>query len=161
MNYAPKNRDVRLEIVYRNDGNGGGGGVGGCPTLFSWNGNEYVEEEVLNIHAQSDITVYYEPEYLGPTGIIAKLSLRELDQDTSHIDYVNLWVIDSEGNWHDCDLIIAKHSKLGLVTIELYLDDEIRVDLAPSDVGDLFFRIPEIDIDHFIFEINGYNMKTY
>ncbi|MDH7563788.1 MAG: DUF4114 domain-containing protein [Candidatus Bathyarchaeota archaeon] len=140
----------------------GGGGGGGCPTLFSWNGTGYAEEALLDIHASQDVTVDYTLEHLKPAGKLCMLSLRELDNYTSHIDYVKLYAVDAEGNWHECRLIIAIHSKFGPVTAQLSLDDNVRVDLAPSQSVELFF-ITSNDINniqYFIFELNGYNVKA-
>jgi len=140
---------------------GGGGGGGGCPTLFVWNGKTYVKEGLLDIHAESDVTVDYRLKYLKPVGSLCLLSLRELDNYTSHIDYVKLYAVDAEGNWHECVLVSAYHSKLGKVTTELCLDDDIRVDLAPLQRTELLFQLPEgiNNIQYFIFELNGYNLK--
>ena len=138
------------------------GGGGGCPTLFSWNGTGYAEETLLDIHASQDVTVDYRLKYLEPAGSLCVLSLRELDNYTSHIDYVKLYAVDAEGNWHECRLIMAIHSKFGPVTAKLSLDDNVRVDLAPSQSVELFFITPNdiVNIQYFIFELNGYNVKA-
>jgi len=138
----------------------GGGGGGGCPTLFAWNGTSFAEEALLDIHASQDVTVDYRLKYLKPAGRLCMLSLRELENNTSHIDQVKLYAVDSEGNWHECHLVLAIHSELGLVTTQLSLDDDVRIDLAPSQRTELLFKLPKgISIQYFIFELNGYNMK--
>lgn len=131
-----------------------------CPTLFVWNGSEYVEEGVLDIHGNSDITVMYCIETLVPDGYFCELSLKELDEFTSHIDYVKLYAVDSNAEKHPCFLIQAIHSKLGHVEGLLLFDDGRRVDLPPSETIDLRFIAPYSEIDYFIFEINGYNIKA-
>lgn len=141
---------------------GGDGGGGGCPTLFVWNGADYADEGVLNIHAESDITVQHEIESsLALENGVYKLQLRELDEFTSHIDQVKLYAVDYEGEWHICPLIYASHNELGKVTQKLLFDDNIRVDLEPTETIDLNFlpSIPYSQTAHFVFEINGYNMK--
>lgn len=132
-----------------------------CPTLFVWNGSEYVEEATLDIHASSDVTVQHRiEETLVSDGYFYKLSLRELDEFTSHIDYVKLYAVDADGERHECYLIRAIHSEIGRVTRQLRSDDNRRVDLAPQQTINLKFFLPQIDeIAYFIFEINGYNPK--
>jgi len=69
-----------------------------CPTLFVWNGSEYVYEALLNIHAESDITVQHQiQQTLVLDGWFYKLQLRELDNYTSHIDQVKLYAVDQNG----------------------------------------------------------------
>jgi hypothetical protein len=137
-------------------------GGGSCPTLFVWNGTSYVEEGILNIHAESDVTV----QHTIQNTLVLKdgfynLQLRELDNYTSHIDQVKLYAVDSEGEWHLCPLTYAYHSELGKVTWKLRFDDSNRVDLEPTEIIDLKFApsIPYSETAYFIFEINGYNLK--
>ena len=143
---------------------GGGGGGGGCPTLFSWNGTAFTKEALLDIHASQDVTVDYTLKHLTPIGRVCMLQLRELDNYTSHIDYVKLYAVDSEGNWHECQLILAWHSQQGPVTTELLHDDSARVDLAPQQQIQLIFLTPkDVNINNiqcFIFELNGCNWKA-
>jgi len=134
-----------------------------CPTLFVWNGSEYVYETLLNIHAESDITVQHQiQQTLVQDGTFYKLQLRELDNFTSHIDQVKLYAVDSEGEWHLCPLTYAYHSELGKVTWKLFFDDEKRVALTPTQTIDLKFlpSIPYGKTVDFIFELNGYNRKA-
>jgi len=134
----------------------------GCPTLFLWNGTAYAEEGVLHIHAESDVTVCHEIQNtLALEKGVYKLQLRGLDEYTSHIDQVKLYAVDYEGEWHMCPLIYAYHNELGKVTLKLSFDDSNRVDLKTAEIIDLKFT-PSIlygETAHFIFEINGYNMK--
>ena len=142
-------------------GGGGGGNGGGCPTLFSWNRTAYAEEALLDIHSNSDVTVDYTLSHLNPLNRYCLLSLRELDNYTSHIDYVKLYAVDNEGIWHECNLFLAWHSELGRVNHLLALDDDERVDLAPGERTTLLFLLPKNigDIQFFIFELNGHNPK--
>ena len=139
-----------------------GGPGGGCPTLFVWNGTSYVEEGILNIHAESDVTVQHT---IQNTPVLKNgfynLQLRELDNYTSHIDQVKLYAIDGQGEWHLCPLTYAYHSSLGKVKQTLLLDDSNRVDLKPTETIDLKFApsIAYSETAYFIFEINGYNQK--
>ncbi len=138
-------------------------GGGGCPTLFVWNGAGYAEEGILDIHAESDVTVQHEIQNtLALENGAYKLQLRELDNFTSHIDQVKLYAVDDEGKQHLCPLTYAYHNELGKVTWKLFFDDEKRVDLTPTQTIDLKFlpSIPYSQTVGFIFEINGYNVKT-
>jgi hypothetical protein len=137
----------------------GSGQGGGCPTLFVWNGTVYSEECLLDIHAESDVTVLHEIQNALAVGIY-KLQLRELDNFTSHIDQVKLYAVDDEGEWHLCPLIYAKHED-SYVTWKLLFDDENRVNLTPTQIIDLKFlpTISYFKTAAFIFQINGYNEK--
>jgi len=140
-----------------------GGGGGGCPTLFVGDGADYAEEGILNIHAESDITVQHRIQNtLALENGVYKLQLRELDNYTSHIDQVKLYAVDYQGKWRLCPLTYAYHNELGKVTSKLFFDDSKRVDLEPTEVIDLKFTpsIPPSQTAYFTFEINGYNMKT-
>jgi len=136
--------------------------AGGCPTLFVWDGAEYAEEGLLDIHADSDVTVQHEiMNILALEKGVYKLQLRELDDYTSHIDQVRLYAVDYEGERHSCPLTYAYHNELGKVKQTLRFDDDNRVDLKPMEMISLEFA-PPISYDktaHFIFEINGYNSK--
>ena len=140
------------------------GGANGCPTLFVWDGTAYAEEGILDIHADSDVTVQHEIQNtLALKNGVYNLQLRELDNFTSHIDQVKLYAVDYEGEWHSCPLTYAYHSELGKVKHTLKLDDDTRVDLAPTETIDLEFAqpIPYSKTAYFIFEINGYNLKPH
>jgi len=132
-----------------------------CPTLFVWNGTEYIYETLLNIHAESDVTVQHQIQQpLALDGLFYKLQLRELDNYTSHIDQVKLYAVDNGGEWHLCPLTSAKLED-AYVTRKLLFDDNKRVDLTPSETINLKFlpSIPYNQTAYFIFEINGYNKK--
>jgi len=134
-----------------------------CPTLFTWNGEEYVDEGVLDIHGSSDVTVRHvvPKKNLAPENGKLMLSLRELDEYTSHIDYIKLFAAYDNGITRECHLIQAKHNKLGNVKRTLMFDDAKRVDLYPSQAIDVQFVAPPHfnEVDFFIFEINGVNYK--
>ena len=138
------------------------GGGGYCPTLFVWNGSEYVEEALLDIHADTDVTLQHTiAETLVSEKNSYKLSLRELDEFTSHIDQVKLYVVDDDGEMRETHLTKAVHSLLGDVKEPLLHDDDTRLDLTPQQTVDLEFTVPNIDdVACFTFEINGCNWKT-
>jgi hypothetical protein len=116
---------------------------------------------VLNIHADSDITFVQDIEQsLVPEKQLYKLSLRELDEFTSHIDCAKLYAVDNDVRKYECRLVQAVHSERGQVKGLLLHDDNRRVDLVPQQTIDLRFTTPNVnEISYFIFEINGYNIK--
>jgi len=137
---------------------------GACPTLFIWNGSTFVEEALLDIHAESDITLQHSIQNpLTPEHGVCKLQLRELDNYTSHIDQVKLYAVDYQGQYHQGLLFYAKHNELGFVTSELWFDDNIRIDMTPTQTVDLKFLsfIPYDATAHYVFEITGYNRKDW
>ena len=148
--------------VYMPSGGGGGGGMY-CPTLFSWSGTAYAEEGLLNIHGDSDVTIDYWLSHLAPVFRYCLLSLRELDNYTSHVDQVRLFAVDTEDNWYECSLRLAWHTQLGRVDTLLAHNDEQRTDMAPGERIELLFLLPENahDVHHFIFELNGHNPKGH
>jgi hypothetical protein len=136
---------------------------GGCPTLFVWDGEQYAEEETLNIHAMSDVTV----DYCITHALVAangsyKMQLRELDAFISHIDSVRLFAVGEDGSRCTCKLLDAQHSELGRVRRQLLRDDGIRTDLEPTQYIELSFNMPGSykRAFGFVFEINGFNSKT-
>ena len=137
-----------------------GGGGGECPTLFVWNGTDYLSEGVLAIHAESDITIQHSIQNtLALKNGVYRLELRELDNYTSHLDQVKLYAVDDQGEWHLSPLLYADHSELGWVTWKLRFDDENRVDLTPTQTIALRFlpSIPYSQTAYFVFEVNGYD----
>ena len=133
-----------------------------CPTLFVWNGESYVEETVLNIHAETDVTLQHViTQTLVPENGLYQLELKELDNFTSHIDQVKLYAVDQQGRWHLLPLTYAKHNELGMVTRQLLFDDEIRIDLTPTQEIEMRFIqiVSYTKTAYFVFEINGYNRK--
>ncbi len=151
---------IRLRLSYTSSSSGSGGGFF-CPTLFSWDGSAYTEEGLLDIHGTSDITISHTVEHLDPVNRMCLLSLRELDNYTSHIDQVKLFAVDAQDNWYESALQIAWHNRLGRVEALLLHDDESRVNLAPTERIELLFLLPEniSDIHHFTFQLNGHNPK--
>jgi hypothetical protein len=57
---------------------------------------------------------------------------------------------------------LALHNELGPVTAQLSSDDDVRINLEPTQRIELLFTLPNnIDnIQYFIFELNGYNVKA-
>jgi PGF-pre-PGF domain-containing protein len=136
-------------------------GSGGCPTLFVYDGKDYVKERKSNIHSQEgidtvdDITLTVKPAVVDGNYL---LSLKETTlPEHSYIDNVRLFVTDSEGR-KEAELVSAKHSKYGDVTATLEKSDDKRTDTQVFDEIKLKFKVPELKGEaKFIFEIEGYN----
>jgi len=165
--------DSRIEWGYvsipniQDSGGGGGGGCGGSPfgppllcspTLFVWNGSEYVKEATFDLHGDSDVTVRHKIEQLlASENDHYLLSLRELNQSVSYIDYVRLYTVDTEGVMHENNLTYARHNELGNVKQLLKFDDDNRVELGSSQTINLKFETKETaNTAYYIFEIQGY-----
>ena len=137
-------------------------GGGGCPILYSWNGNEFVKIKKLNIHAPEGV------DALDTTSFKMKsidekyeVILREADYisldsfmenpDGSHINYVKL--IDETGK--ECKLISAVHSKYGDVLQALQYEDENRIRTLSGEEIKLTFE--SCSGESFTLTIEGYN----
>jgi hypothetical protein len=145
---------------------GGGGGSGGCPTLFVWNGTGYMDYGVINIHNPTGEDVIREVPIQSEDVCInshkAKFRLREgwpgLNRSESVIDQVRLYAVDSQGNRHLCPLISAEHSRLGKVLPQLLLSDDYRAQMLLLETVDLTFVVPWQNIQGFTFVIEGCNI---
>ncbi len=137
------------------------GGGGGCPTLFTYDGKDYVKERKSNIHSQpgidtvDDITLTTKPVVVDGNYL---LQLKETTlPEHSYIDSVRLFITDSEGK-KEAKLVSAKHSKYGDVINAIAKSDDIRTDTQVFDTIDLKFKVPELKGEaNFTFEIEGYN----
>lgn len=141
-------------------------GGGGCPTLFVWNGSDYVDYGVINIHdVENDVIreVPVQAEDVSVAGYKVKFKLREgwegLNYSHSLIDQVKLYAVDSEGNRLSCPLIKAEHSEQGKVLLNLLFSDDYRTDTYLMDTIDLTFIMPypTETIETFMFIIEGHN----
>jgi hypothetical protein len=148
---------------------GGGsppGGGGGCPILSVYDGDQYVSEGLLDIHASEDIVRRHwlttTPE---PVGHRYKLRLTEHPLTISHIDSVQLIAVLQGGRLLRLPLISAVHSVHGSVLRELLTSDDVRVDTlganhnnGNSEYIDLQFAAPQgLRIVGYCFAIEGYN----
>ncbi len=141
-------------------------GGGGCPTLFVWNGSDYVDYGVINIHdVENDVVreVHVQAEDVSIAGYKVKFRLREgwegLNYSHSLIDQVKLYAVDSEGNRYLCPLIKAEHSEQGRVLLNLLFSDDYRINTYLMDTIDLTFIMPypTETIENFTFIIEGHN----
>jgi len=143
----------------------GGGGGEGCPTLFAWNGKDYVDYGVIDIHDPSGQDVVKEatinPEDLSVNNHKVMLRLREgwpgLQFSESKIDQVQLYALDGDGNRHLCRLISARHSRLENVLPQLLFSDDWKVQALLLETIDLTFTVHYQHIQGFVFVIEGIN----
>ncbi len=144
------------------------GGGGGCPILSVYNGSEFIEEGLLDIHNPDGIDVVTihelvtEPKFVKYRGF---LRLTEHPITISHIDKVELYGRLSNGLLVPLALKSAFHSSLGNVLPELKFSDDNRVDIlgaihnnGTSEFIDIEFKSPPNQIlSGFIFIIEGHN----
>jgi hypothetical protein len=81
-----------------------GGGGGGCPYVFAWNGHNYVKDNNLLPASETgngtDTKDYYKleqpliPVRQGTQSSLYSLQIREFENETDYIDQVKLMVID-------------------------------------------------------------------
>jgi len=153
---------VLLRIFHHSEGGGGG-----CPTLFVWNGSDYVDYGVIDIHNPSGEDVIREVpvqmEDVDINNYKAKFRLREgwpgLKYSESFTDHVKLYAVDDDGNHHLCPLISAMHSRLGNVLPQLLLSDDYRAQMLLLETADLTFVVPYQNVQGFTFVIEGYNAE--
>jgi len=129
---------------------------GGCPILKAFDGEEFQEIEKLNIHSEEGVDTVYSTSFkMKPYDEnIYKIILHEKWYalwEGSHIDYVEL--IDSEGK--ECELIEAKHSKLGDITSLIKESDDERVEIKPGERIELTYG--DCEEEEFELKIEGYN----
>jgi len=158
---------VRCDLYFESSGGGGNGYLTDpCPTLFVWNGNDYVDYGVIDIHNPSGEDVIREVPVLAEDVDINKhkatFRLREgwegLNQSESVIDQVKLYAIGDDGKRYLCPLINAEHSRLGQVLPQLLLSDDVRTQILLLETVDLKFIVPHQNVQGFTFVIEGCNL---
>jgi len=142
---------------------------GGCPTLFVWNGTEYVDEGVLNIHSEPNVDTVVN-HTLATTPVkqyfVYTLKLAEIaygyNFSHSYIDQVKLYVTDYDNVIHESYLIYANHSRYGNVWNQLFFSDDARTETVKNDKIILKFLVPfwVSDAKAFTFRIEGHNWKV-
>ena len=129
----------------------------GCPILYSWNGNDFKEIELLNIHAPKDQDVTFSSSFsMDPKDGKYEIILHEAAYkfwDGSHINSISL----KDANGKECHLVSAVHSKQGDVLSEIANSDDKRVRTYPGEEIKLVYD--GCSDDDFTFTIEGYNMK--
>ncbi|TES95370.1 MAG: hypothetical protein E3J90_09830 [Promethearchaeota archaeon] len=160
-NYAEDQITVRIRTVI-------GGGGGGCPILSVYDGTEYIEEGLLDIHNPEGIdvetiyTLITKPEAINQRYL---LRLIEHPKTISHIDKVQLFGRLPNGQLKTMPLASAIHSAFGQVRWTLLISDDVRVDILGADHNEgssefieLEFKAPaHTNFIEFIFVIEGFN----
>ena len=153
-------------IGYQYESSGGGGG---CPILSVFDGNEYLEEGLLDIHNLDGIDEIYEHNLINqPLAIKNRYHLRltEHYKTISHIDRVELWGKLENGHMIKLPLLSAIHNELGQVEYKLRFSDDKKIIIkganhnnGVSQFIDLQFIAPHnLGFTEFLFVIEGNNM---
>jgi len=133
--------------------------------LFVWDGNDYVDYGVIDIHNPSGEDIVREVpvrvEDVGINNHRAKFRLREgwegLNYSESAIDQVKLYAIGNDGNRYLCPLISAEHSALGNVLTRLIASDDVKTQILLLETIDLTFIVPYKNVQGYTFTIEGCN----
>jgi outer membrane protein assembly factor BamB len=108
----------------------------GCPFLYVYDGQEYINEGLLNIHSPtgSDISVNHtlnmQPMRVGDTYLFY---LVESPVTVSHLDQVALYAVLEDGTTVKLSLTSAWHKDQGNVLPQLLGDDGWRTDLLGAE----------------------------
>ena len=148
-----------------------GPGDGGCPILSVYNGSEFIEEGLLDIHNPDGIDLVTTHELVTEPKFVKKrcfLRLTEHPLTISHIDKVELYGRLSNGLLIPLALKSALHSSLGNVLPELKFSDDNRVDVlgaihnnGTSEFLDIEFKLISNQIfSGFTFIIEGHNIMV-
>lgn len=145
-----------------------GGGGGGCPTLFVWDGSDYVDYGVIDIHnpTREDVVreVSIAKQDLAVEDLKANLCLQEgwlgLEYSHSEIDQVKLYAVDNHGNRLLCPLKKATYNNYNVRPILKQGDDE-KLDIYLLETVDLEFLIPYQNVQGFTFIIEGCNLSKW
>ncbi|MGB9684333.1 MAG: hypothetical protein ACPL1Z_05325 [Candidatus Bathyarchaeales archaeon] len=161
-----QNGDTSFTARYPNSGGGGGG----CPILYVYNGEDYVEEGLLNIHnpVGLDIVCVHNltttPQRVGNTYL---LKLTEHPQTHSYIDQVKLYAILENQKAIELPLIAAWHTEKGNVLLQLLFSDDVKTDILGANWNNgtsqsiyLNFAAPppNMKVVAFVFRVEGNNM---
>jgi hypothetical protein len=158
--------DHQISVYVKQYTDGGGGD--GCPILFTFNGNGYLQEELLDIHdsREEDIIVWsFLSNTLENVNNRFLLRLVEYPSTISHIDQVKLLGILPNGRLVPLPLISAIHSRMGYVSHLLWFSDDNKVDIHGaehtnygSEFIDLkFLAINRFEFIRYVFLIEGIN----
>jgi len=142
----------------------------GCPVLSVYDGTEYVEEGLLDIHNPEGMDVVYEHSLaVTPQRVDGAYLFRLTEHPKTHsyIDQVKLYAVLEDGTLKELPLIWAWHSEDGNVLPMLLHSDEWKADTLGADLNegtsqsiDLKFAAlsPNLEIADFVFQIEGNNI---
>jgi hypothetical protein len=140
----------------------------GCPILYTFNGTEYVQEGLLDIHdteGKDKTNIHMLSIIPYPVKNKIHLRLSEHPKTISYIDHVRLYGRLKDGHWIGLHLDYAIHSSKGEITNRLKHSDDLRVEQLGAEYNNgiseninLKFKIRKsIEITEFIFVIEGNN----
>ena len=145
------------------------GGGGGCPILTVYDGTDYVEEGLLDIHNPEGMDVVYDHTLVStPQRVDGAYLLRLTEHPKTHsyIDQVKLYAILQDGTMKELPLIWAWHSEDGNVLPMLLHSDEWKADTLGANLNDgtsqsidlKFVALsPNPEITGFMFQVEGNN----
>jgi len=140
---------------------------GGCPILYVWNGTDYFEEGLLDIHNPDGVDVVYNHTLVTKPQRVKGAYLMRLTEHPkthSYIDQVKLYVVLEDETIIQLPLIWAWHSENGIVLPQLLFSDDWKTDTLGADWNngvsqsiDLKFASlsPNLEIVGFVFQIEG------
>jgi hypothetical protein len=145
------------------------GGGGGCPVLSVYDGEQYIDEGLLDIHVEEggeDVTL--EHQLINPPEPVKHkyvFRLMEHQKTHSYIDLVQLWATLENGDKIKLPLVFAVHSEDGNVKSELLFSDEVKTDIIGADFKEgsseyidlAFMARSNLKIVGFTFIIEGHN----
>ena len=142
---------------------------GGCPYLYVYDGEGFVNEGLLDIHTHENIDTTYNHTIATMPALVRGryiFKLVEHFETVSYIDYVKLYAILSNGSLIELSLITALHSVYGDVLPWLLSDDDLHVPCVgglhtPSGSHEIileFQALEGLDIMALIFQIQGHNV---
>jgi hypothetical protein len=106
------------------------GGGGGCPYLYVYDGSQYVNEGLLDIHTGYNGTDLIRGHTLSATpatvGYTYMFRLTEHWKTISHINQVLLYATISDGNTIQLPLVSAVQTQVGNVLPQLLFNDDLR-----------------------------------
>lgn len=162
--YYTGNRVLQKTLYYGYDSEPSGGG---CPILTVFDGTEYVDEGLLDIHSDDDVErgfiIHSNPV---PVGHTYRMRLTEHPQTISHIDKVQLFGRLNNGRVIELPLLSATHSTIGDVRNILRHSDDVRIDVLGANYNNgsseyidvRFLKLGDLDFVEYIFLIEGYNV---
>jgi hypothetical protein len=142
---------------------------GYCPILFVWNGTDYDEEGLLDIHNPDGTDLVYNHTLITePAWTTGRYQLRLVEHPKTHsyMDQVKLYAVLEDGAEIELPLTYAWHSEHGNVLPQLLFSDEWKTDTLGADLNngksqsiDLKFQAlpPNLQATTFIFQIEGNN----
>ena len=145
------------------------GGGGGCPVLSVYDGEQYIDEGLLDIHVEEggeDVTL--EHQLINPPEPVKHkyvFRLMEHQKTHSYIDLVQLWATLENGDKIKLPLVFAVHSEDGNVKHELLLSDDVKTDIIGADFKEgsseyidlAFVALSNLKIVGVTFIIEGHN----